>query len=392
MSSHLNEWLSLAIRWLHVIAGIVWIGESFYFMWLDASLKRDESMPEGVKGESWSVHGGGFYRVIKFQVAPESMPKGLHWFKWEAYTTWISGVFLLAVVYWLQAEAFMIDSGGPLGAGGAVGVGIGTLVLGWIVYDLLCKSPLGKAPWALGVVLLLYVGAVAHGLTQVLSPRAAFIHVGAMVGTWMAGNVAMVIIPNQKKIVASLLKGEAPDPRFGPIGKLRSTHNNYLTLPVIFVMISSHYPSTYGHPWNWAILLGLFAVGALTRVYFNQRNAGQNMVWVLPVAALIFVSLALVSAPPALPEVEGAVGWADVEPIIETHCAPCHSASPTDDVFKVAPNGVIYDTPEQAAAKAILIKQRAVDTPTMPLGNKTNMTDAERAKLGAWVEAGAPIP
>ncbi len=392
MSAHLHEWLSLAIRWLHVVAGIVWIGESFYFMWLDASLQRDEQTPEGVKGESWSVHGGGFYRVIKFQVAPESMPEHLHWFKWEAYTTWITGVFLLAVVYWLQAGAFMVDAGGPVSAGASVGIGVGTLVIGWVVYDQLCKSPLRKAPWALAGVLLLYVAAVAHGLTQVLSPRAAFIHVGAMVGTWMAGNVAMVIIPNQQKIVASLLKGEEPDPRFGPMGKIRSTHNNYLTLPVVFVMISNHYPSTYGHPWNWLILLGLFAVGALSRVYFNQRNAGQILPWVPPVAAVLFLSLALVSAPKALPEAEGAATWAEVGPILQTHCVGCHSASPTDEIFKTAPNGVTYDTPEQASAKAALIKARAVDTQTMPLGNKTGMTEQERATLGAWIAAGAPIP
>lgn len=392
MSAHLNEWLSLAVRWLHVVAGIVWIGESFYFMWLDASLQKDESTPEGVKGESWSVHGGGFYRVIKFQVAPEAMPEHLHWFKWEAYTTWISGVFLLALVYWLQAEAFMIDAGGPVTAAQSVGIGLGTLVIGWVVYDQLCKSPLRKQPWALAGVLLLYVAGVAYYLTDVLSPRAAYIHVGAMVGTWMAGNVAMVIIPNQKKIVASLLKGETPDPRFGPAGKIRSTHNNYLTLPVVFVMVSNHYPSTYGHEWNWAILLGIFAIGALSRVYFNERNAGRHLTWVLPTAAVLFVSLALVSRPAPLPEVEGGATWAEVQPIIQTHCVSCHSATPTDDVFQVAPNGVVYDTPEQAAAKAGLIKQRAVDAPTMPLGNKTGMTDAERALLGAWVEAGAPIP
>ena len=392
MSAHLYDWLSLAIRWLHVVAGIVWIGESFYFMWLDSSLQRDDSTPGGVKGESWSVHGGGFYRVIKFQVAPEAMPEHLHWFKWEAYTSWITGVLLLAVVYWLQAEAFMVEAGGPLSADASVGVGVATLAVGWLVYDLLCRSPLKKAPWALAAVLLLYVAAVAHGLAQVLSPRAAYIHVGAMIGTWMVGNVALVIVPNQRKIVAALRRREEPDPSFGPAGKIRSTHNNYLTLPVVFVMISNHYPSTYGHEWSWLILLGLFAVGVLSRVFFNQRNAGRVLGWVLPVAALGFISLALVTAPKPLPGVEGGATWADVAPIIQTHCVGCHSATPTDDVFKQAPLGVMYDTPEQAQAKATLIKTRAVDTPTMPLGNKTGMTEQERAVLGAWVGAGAPIP
>ncbi len=320
------------------------------------------------------------------------MPQRLHWFKWEAYTTWISGVFLLSVVYWLQAKAFMVDAGGPLGPGAAVGVGVGTLLIGWIVYDLLCRSPLSRAPWALAGVLLLYVAAVAQGLTQVLSPRAAFIHVGAMVGTWMAGNVALVIIPNQKKVVAALLEGREPDPRYGPIAKIRSAHNNYLTLPVVFVMISNHYPSTFGHRWNWAILLAIFAIGALTRHYFNQRNAGTVLAWLPPLAALLFLSLALVTAPRPLPTVEGGGTWADVAPIIQTHCVGCHSAHPTDDVFQQAPNGVMYDTPEQVQAKAGLIKARAVDTPTMPMGNKSGMTDAERARLGAWIDAGAPIP
>ena len=392
MSAHLHEWLSLAIRWLHVIAGIVWIGESFYFMWLDGSLKSDEATPGGVKGESWSVHGGGFYRVIKFQVAPESMPEHLHWFKWEAYTTWLSGVFLLAIVYWLQAEAFMVEAGGPLSAGQSVGVGLATLLVGWLVYDLLCKSPLRKVPWALAAVLLVYVAGVAYGLTQVLAPRAAFIHVGAMIGTWMVGNVGVVIIPNQRKIVASLLKGEEPDPSFGPAGKIRSTHNNYLTLPVIFVMISNHYPSTYGHEWGWLILLAMFVVGVLSRVYFNLRSAGRILGWLPPAIAIGFISLAVVTAPTPLPEVEGGATWTDVAPIIKTHCVGCHSATPTDDVFKQAPLGVMYDTPQETAAKAALIKTRAVDTDTMPMGNKTGMTAQERAVLGAWIAAGAPIP
>ncbi len=394
MAAHLYEWLSLAIRWLHVIAGIAWIGDSFYFMWLDASLRRDETTPEGVKGESWSVHGGGFYRVIKFVNAPESMPETLHWFKWQAYTTWLSGFALLCVVYWLQAKAFMVESGSGIGPGVAVGIGLGTLVVGWYLYTGLCRSPLGKQPVALAVVLGGILAGVAYGLGEVLSARAAYIHVGAMIGTWMAGNVAHIIIPNQRKIVASLLDGQEPDPALGAESKLRSTHNNYLTLPVLFVMISNHYPMTYGHEHAWLVLVALFGIGALTRVFFNFRNAGRVLGWVLPVAAVAYIGLAFVTAPkPAdLPEVADGVTWADVQPIVTIHCTPCHSANPTHAIFRTAPNGVMYDTPEQVAAKADLIKLRAVDTATMPLANETNMTAEERAKLGKWIEAGAPIP
>jgi len=391
MSSHLNEWFSLALRWLHVIAGIVWIGESFYFMWLDSSLKRDDDMPPEVAGESWSVHGGGFYRVAKFRVAPTGMPEGLHWFKWEAYTTWISGIFLLMVVYWLQASAWMVNADG-INPAMAVGVGMTTILAGWGVYDLLCKSKLGDRPAALGVTLLLFATGVAYVLSHLLAPRAAYIHVGAMIGTWMAGNVAMVIIPNQKIVVADLLAGRTPDAKYGKIAKLRSTHNNYLTLPVVFVMISNHYPSTYGHSASWAILLGIFAVGAITRVFFNARNAGRINLWALPVATALFIALVMLSAPQPRDAAPGPATWEQVAPIIQTHCVGCHSANPTDPIFTIAPNGVVYDTPEQVSSKASAIQQRAVDTPTMPLGNRTGMTDAERATLGAWIAGGARIP
>jgi len=392
MAAHLYEWLALAIRWLHVIAGIAWIGDSFYFMWLDASLKRDESTPDGVKGESWAVHGGGFYRVIKFVNAPAEMPAQLHWFKWQAYTTWLSGFALLCVVYWLQAKAWMVDVDG-VGPGPAVAIGAGTVFGGWLLYTALCKSPLGKKPVALAVALGAVIAGVAYGLGEVLAPRAAYIHVGAMIGTWMAGNVAMIIIPNQRKIVAALMDGKVPDPKYGAESKLRSTHNNYLTLPVIFVMISNHYPSTYGHEYAWAVLVGLFAVGALTRVFFNFKNAGRVLGWVLPVATVAYIALAVMTAPsPSVPADGVTATWADVEPIIAAHCVSCHSATPTHPIFRTAPNGVMYDTPEQVATKAAMIKIRAVNTATMPLANETNMTAEERVVLGAWIDAGAVIP
>ncbi len=403
MGPHLNEWLSLALRWLHVVAGVVWIGESFYFMWLDASLEKLDDTPEGVKGESWSVHGGGFYRVLKFQVAPPVMPKTLHWFVWEAMTAWGSGIFLLAVVYWMQAEAYMVDLGvADLSAMQAVGVGLGSILLGITGYEIVVRSPLKSNHAAVGAVLAAYFGAWAWGLSELLAPRAAYIHMGAMLGSVMANNVAGVIIPNQRKMVKTMVDGGVVDPALGAIAKLRSTHNNYLTLPVIFVMISNHYPSTYGHPWNWLVLIGLFLVGALARVFFNLRNSGKDMPALLVLAFAGFVATALLTAPWPKAEEAPATGeatpapevpsFAEVEVLIAEHCRGCHSANPTDDIFKVAPLGVKYDTPAEIRAKATLIKTRTVDTKTMPFGNKTGMTDDERALLGRWIDAGAPGP
>jgi len=397
MGSHLHEWLSLAFRWLHVVAGVVWIGESFYFMWLDASLERLEDTPEGVKGESWSVHGGGFYRVLKFQVAPPVMPKTLHWFVWEAMTTWFSGGMLLLAVYWMQAEAYMVDRGvADITAAQAVGVGLGSIVLGITGYELVVRSPLKKNSVAVGAVLAVYFGVWAWLLADLLAPRAAYIHMGAMLGSVMANNVAGVIIPNQRKMVKTMVDGGVVDPALGAIAKLRSTHNNYLTLPVIFVMISNHYPSTYGHAWNWVILIALFGVGALTRVFFNQRNAGRDVPALLAVAGIAFVGIALASGPRTSPSVEQDTAdvptFAEIDALIGTHCRSCHSKAPTDAVFAVAPLGVMYDTPEQIRAKSDAIKSRAVDTKTMPFGNKTGMTDSERATLGRWIDAGSPTP
>lgn len=393
----------MALRWLHVVAGVVWIGESFYFMWLDASLEKLQETPDGVKGESWSVHGGGFYRVLKFSVAPPVMPKTLHWFVWEAMTTWGSGIFLLIVVYWMQAEAYMVDTGvADLTAKEAVGVGLGAILMGIAGYEAVVRSALKSNSVAVGAVLAAYFGAWAFGLSELLSPRAAYIHVGAMLGSVMAFNVAGVIIPNQRKMVKTMVDGGVVDPALGAIAKLRSTHNNYLTLPVIFVMISNHYPSTYGHAWNWLILIGLFGVGALARVFFNLRNSGRDLPALLAISGAGFLAIALLTAPwPAdAPEVPLGVeatpteapAFAEIEVLIATHCRSCHSANPTDDIFRVAPLGVKYDTPAEIQAKANQIKVRAVDTKTMPFGNKTDMTDAERALLGRWIAAGAPGP
>jgi uncharacterized membrane protein len=391
MLAHLYEWLSLAIRWLHVMAAIACIGDSFYFMWLDASLRRNEDTPQGVKGESWSVHGGGFYKVIKFTNAPPELPERLKWFMWQSYTTWLSGFALLVVVYWMQAGAMMVDAGG-LGPSAAVGVGALAVFGGLAVYNLLCESPLGRAPVALAVALGVFLAGSAWGLGEVLGGRAAYIHVGAMVGTWMAGNVFLIIIPNQRKIVASMKAGEPVDPALGASSKLRSTHNNYLTLPVLFTMISNHYPSTYSHEHSWLVLVGLFGIGALTRVFFNLKHSGRVVGWILPVAALAYIGLAWMTVPKPLPAPSGEAGWAQVQPIVQAHCVSCHSAAPTDEVFRQPPLGMVFDTPAQVAAKAALIRTRAVDTVSMPLGNKSAMTLEERAVLGAWIDAGAPIP
>jgi uncharacterized membrane protein len=403
MGPHLNEWLSLALRWLHVVAGVVWIGESFNFMWLDASLEKLQETPDGVKGESWSVHGGGFYRVLKFSVAPPVMPKTLHWFVWEAMTTWGSGLFLLMVVYWMQAEAYMVDIGvAELTGKQAVGVGLGAILAGIAGYEAVVRSALKSSSVAVGIVLAAYFGAMAYGLSELLAPRAAYIHMGAILGSVMAFNVAGVIIPNQRKMVKTMVDGGVVDPALGAIAKLRSTHNNYLTLPVIFVMISNHYPSTYGHAWNWLILIGLFGVGALARVFFNLRNSGRDLPALLAISGAGFLAITLITAPWPADEPEVPLGveatpieapaFAEIEVLIATHCRSCHSANPTDDIFRAAPLGVKYDTPAEIQAKANQIKLRAVDTKTMPFGNKTDMTDAERALLGRWVAAGAPGP
>ncbi len=391
MLAHLLDWLALCVRWLHVIAGIAWIGSSFFFNWLDYALRPREGAPEGLAGEVWGVHGGGFYNFEKYKVAPAGMPDILHWWKWEAYVTWLSGFSLLVLVYWMQAKVFLLEPGSPLSAGGAVALGAGTLVGGLLVYEALCRSPLAKSPRAFGAVIVLLATVVSYGLCALLPGRAAYIHAAALVGTCMAGNVFFVIIPNQKKTVAMLLRGETPDPKYGRIAKLRSQHNNYFTLPVVFVMISNHYPMTFGSEHNWAVLVGIGLCGAAIRHWYNLQHRGISNAWLWPTAAAGLLGIALVTAPPP-PDASGElVPFSEVQEIIRARCVTCHSESPTDAVFTVAPQGVAYDTPEQIQAKAALIKQRAVTTPTMPLANQTGMTEVERITLGRWIDQGARI-
>ncbi len=386
LDPHVAEWLDLAIRWLHVIAGIAWIGTSFYFVWLNNRVRPPAEAIDGVAGELWAVHGGGFYRVSKYDVAPERLPDTLHWFKWEAYTTWISGAALLVIVYYLDARAFLIDPArAELAPGWAVVIAVGTLLAGWLVYDGLCRTPLLGRPGWFAAVGLVAITLVAFALTRLFSPRGAYIHVGALIGTLMAGNVFRVIIPAQRLMVEALAAGEEPDPRQGRHAALRSLHNNYLTLPVVFVMISNHFPTTYGHPANWAILAGLFLVGGLTRHWFNLRGQGRRNGWILPAAAAGMLALALVSFP-RRPEADPApVAFEEGLAIIHDRCAPCHAAAPTQPGFSVPPKGIVLEEEDQIRALAHQIYQQAVVTETMPLGNLTGMTDAERETLGAWL-------
>jgi len=400
VEAHLGQWLNLALRWSHVITGVAWIGTSFYFNWLNSRLAAPPAgrAEPGVAGELWSVHGGGFYRVVKYVVAPAHLPGTLHWFKWEAYATWLTGFLLLVLIYYVGAASFLVDptaGGARVAPAAGIAIGIGTLVISWLVYDALCRSRLGTNPLALSVVLFALGTALAWGLTRLLSPRAAYIHVGAAIGTIMAANVLMVIIPSQKEMVAAMAQGGPPDATRGKQAALRSLHNNYLTLPVLFIMVSSHYPATYGHPLNWAILAGLAVIGVATRHWFNLRNQGRPNAWLLPGAALGLAALAVLTAPwarraPSSAADAGAT-FADVRVIVARRCAGCHSSAPTQPGMPVAPLGVMLDTPDQIRASAPRILAVAVDAQTMPLGNLTGMTVDERELLGRWIRAGAPL-
>ena len=388
------EWLTLIVRWLHVITGIAWIGASFYFVWLDNSIRPpaagSDLAKKGVSGELWAVHGGGFYNPQKYLVAPAELPKELHWFKWEAYSTWLSGFALLTIVYYFNAQAMMIDqSVANLSSLQAVGIGLGSLVIGWTVYDLLCRSPLGRRDLAFGVVMFAFLTASAWVLGHFLSGRAAYIHVGAMIGTMMVANVLMLIIPGQRKMVAAMMAGQKPDPVHGIKAKQRSVHNNYFTLPVLFIMISNHFAMTYRHEHAWAVLAAIMAAGVLIRHFFNLRHKGR-IEWRYPVAGVaVLLALAVAIAPK--PPAGGAdtVQFAQVQAIVAQRCVACHADHPTQPGFASAPAGVMLHTPELIRQNAPRVYQQAVRLKAMPIANLTNMTDAERAQIGAWFEAGA---
>ena len=392
------EWLNLLVRWLHIITGIAWIGASFYFVWLDNTIRPpapgSDLAKKGVAGELWAVHGGGFYNPQKYLVAPAELPKELHWFKWEAYSTWLSGFALLFIVYYLNAQAMMVDrSVADLTSWQAVGIGLGSLVAGWLVYDLLCKSPLGKHDLAFGAVIFAFLVGASYVLTHLLSGRAAYLHIGAMIGTIMVANVAHVIIPGQRKMVNAMMAGGKPDPIYGIRAKQRSVHNNYFTLPVLFLMISNHYAMTYRHEHAWAVLAVIMAAGVLIRHFFNLRHKGR-IEWKYPAAGVALLAvLAVLIAPKApgvaTPGVDAAAQFTQVQAIVDQRCVACHSAHPTQPGFATAPAGVMLDSPDLVAQHAARIYQQTVQLKAMPLANLTNMTDAERAQVGAWFEAGA---
>jgi len=388
MEAYLVEWLNLLGRWVHFVTGIAWIGASFYFIWLDNHLvapreRADEE--KGVGGEVWSVHGGGFYHAQKYRVSPPLLPETLHWFKWEAYSTWLSGMFLLALIYWYGAEIYLIDrSVAELSATAAIGIGVAALVVGWFVYDLLCRSPLGNNDAALGAALFVLTAVLAWGLCQVFSGRGAYIHYGAVLGTIMVANVFFVIMPGQRAMVRAAARGESPDPAPGLRAKQRSVHNTYFTLPVLFVMISNHYALTYAHRYNWLILVALSLAGALIRVWFVARHRGRASPWPLVAATILLVGTAFALAPRPPVSQGDTVTLSDVRPVIEHRCANCHAREPEHPGFQSPPAGVVLDDDSDIMAEAARIHQQTVVLRAMPIGNLTAMTDEERALVDAW--------
>jgi len=381
LEAYLLDWLTLLARWAHIVVGIAWIGASFYFIWLDNHLEpaKDASFA----GELYAIHGGGFYRAQKYRVAPGELPKTLHWFKWEAYWTWITGFVLLVLVYYVNAGFYLIDPAVmTLSTGAAIGVGLGSLVLGLVLYEGLCRSPLSET-W-LAAALLIVLAIAAWALTQVFSGRGAFIHFGAILGTIMAANVAHVIIPGQRELVRAKEEGRLPEGKYSLRGKQRSIHNTYFTLPVIFTMISGHHPVTFGHSWSWLVLVAMGLAGALVRLWFVARHKGAAPAWTL-VAGLLLVGVVIVMLSPR-PQASGeAVSFPEVKRVLDLRCLSCHAERPSFPGLAEAPKGVKLDTPERIEAQRLQIHQQTVLSRAMPPGNLTAMTDAERALLERWV-------
>jgi len=391
-----GEWVSMIIRWLHVVAGIAWIGSSFYFIHLDLSLRKPEGSPAGIQGEAWQVHGGGFYHMVKYLVAPARLPDSLTWFKWEAYTTWLSGFALLIVVYYFGAELFLIDkSVMDLSPAAAGAVGLGSLTLAYLAYEGMCRSPLGRNELALALIGYVFLVAITYGFTHVFSGRGAFVQIGALIGTIMVANVFVVIIPGQKKSVAALIAGKTPDPKWNFEGKQRSVHNNYLTLPVVLLMISNHYPLLFATRYNWLIVAIVLLLGPLIRHFYNSRHAGRGSPWwTWVVAAAGMAAIAWLSGLGPRATVTGSaaakVDVAAVDEIVLARCSMCHAQQPVWAGIAAAPGGVMFDAPERIHRQARLIALYAVRSNAMPPGNVTEMTGAERGILAAWLAAGAP--
>jgi uncharacterized membrane protein len=399
MEAYVVDWLNLLVRWLHLITGIAWIGASFYFVMLDNSLtppKKPEDAKRGVFGELWAVHGGGFYNSQKYLTGPKGEPlsENLHWSKWEAYTTWLSGMGLLGLIYWYGASSYLIDRNvmalTPLAG---VAISIAFITGGWFAYDFACRVLAGNENLLAGVMLAL-VMVSAWALFHVFGARAAFVHVGAMIGTMMVANVFFHIIPGQKRMVADIRAGREPDPTPGIVGKQRSVHNTYFTLPVLFVMISNHYPMTYSHPYGWLVLGVIMLAGVLIRQFFVLRHKGRTM-WMLPsVAVVLLVGLAVALAPaaPSASAAKGAsaetISFAQVKTVLDTRCISCHATQPTQPGFAQPPKGIVLETPEQIGQNAAKIAE-TVGNRYMPIGNLTQMTDEERTIVTGWFAQGA---
>ena len=403
MASYLLDWLGLLLRWLHLIAGIAWIGASFYFVWLDNHLQppRDgEDTDPGVAGELWAVHGGGFYRSQKYRLAPALLPRTLHWFYWEAYTTWLSGFALLCLLYFLRAEAYLIDPAvAVLSKPVAISIALGFIIASWLIYDALCRSPLGRHSRALSAALGACLAAQAWGLCQLFSGRGAFMVFGSALGSIMVANVLLVIIPGQRELVHAKQQGRTPDPSPGLRARQRSVHNTYFTLPVLFVMISNHYAMTYGARYNWLVLIAICFAGACIRAWFVARHRAAERGGYVPVLPVLLGALALATVVVALAPAagRGAAGpeplaasseVSQVQQIVQLRCVPCHAVTPTQAGFSAAPNGLVLETLDQLSAHLPQVQQQ-LSARTMPLGNLTAMTDQERAAMLMWIGHGA---
>ena len=390
---HLMEWLNIIVRLMHITLGIAWIGASFYFVFLENALNRTDHVRDELAGNLWAVHGGGFYYLEKYKVAPATIPKHLHWFKYEAYFTWLSGFCLLFVVYYFNAKAMLIDTNVlNMSAVTAIAIGVGSFVVAWILYDLLCRSPLIKNTLLFALVGFTILVGFAYFYAHIFSSRAAYIHFGAMIGSLMVGNVFFVIIPSQKAMVHAARQGKPLDPALGKKALARSLHNNYFTLPVLFVMISNHFPGTFGNQYSWAVLAAISLGTAGVKHYLNLREKGKYNIYILPVSVLLLLAVCFITAPAKEMGVcSKTISFTEVNTIIQKRCTSCHSSKPTDDVYTAPPNGVEYDTPQDIIKMKDKIMQRAVITKTMPQNNKTNITPEERDLLRCWIDQGASI-
>lgn len=384
---HLQEWLELSLRWAHLTVGIAWIGASFYFNWLENRLIRQQSVNPSIEGDLWAIHGGGFYHVQKYEVAPDELPAQLHWFKWEAYFTWFTGLALLVLIFYGNANVYLLDqSVAQLAPWQGITIGVATLAISWIFYDLMCRSAFAERHLLLALIIFTYFCLLTILLCNTFSGRGAFIHVGAAIGTVMVLNVMAVIVPSQKSLVRAMETGGERDAALGRAGLTRSRHNNYLTLPVLFIMISSHYPSTFTSSWNWLILIGIAVAGIVVRHYFNVRHLPGTKWWLLLVGAGIFVLIALMTLPESRSTLDTvkSVSIENVRSVIHERCTVCHSAAPVHTDFRVAPGGIVMDTDEQINTLASRIYTTSVATRSMPIGNLSQMTEAERQLIGDW--------